>query len=147
MLLLVSPGFALHLDARRSEIDRRPLPLLNVYDPETHQNEDVRQYSYEELNALLSVPSFRRMNDIEKVCQDMQILFGRSGSRCNGYATVPASKSRAYVNYQQPIQQIIVPAPRVITITDPLTPPWSPSFQWYGPRGPYPRAYRYSPYW
>lgn len=125
-----------------SDVPRTALPVLNIYDPETHQNEDITEYSFEELDAFLSVPLFLRWNDELKVCESMLIMFGRAGRACPGqqsygYGLTPAT-ARAYVSFE------IIPPPtpiyanqKLVVMTDPITPPWAPTYQPYHPYDPY----------
>ncbi len=73
LALFVTPfGFA----------DVNDLPVRNVYDPRTRQNEPIRDYTFWELDSILDDPKFQQWNDLDRVCETMMIIYGRAGSIC-----------------------------------------------------------------
>jgi hypothetical protein len=132
-----------------SEVNPYALPLFNIYDPFLSQNKPITHYSYEELASFLQNPNFRQWNDIPKVCGSMQRMFGHAAPGCgNVYMqNFPPNTMRAYTDYaysdvdpatyypgsSEPCREntIIVPAQQVV-MTDPLLPPWGPTYSPYG---------------
>ncbi len=101
------------------------LPVRNIYDPVTRENEDIRHYTFFEIDALLANPKFRQWNDVPRVCEAIRILHGRPGRNCpaivyDRFAPEPPWV-RAYVppgGYPP-----VFSAPRRVIYTGP--PPWA----------------------
>lgn len=80
--LLLSAGAA--SAATYSLVDERHLPLQNVNDPLSHENEPITSYSFEQLDEYMwNSPGFLRWNDGKRVCSAMRIMFGKASSRCS----------------------------------------------------------------
>jgi hypothetical protein len=72
-LLMIPSGLAL---------DANDLPVRNIYDPRTRQNEPIRDYTFWEIDMLLADPKFQQWNDLERVCDTMILLYGQPGHAC-----------------------------------------------------------------
>lgn len=120
-----------------SRADPMRLPLINIYNPDTRENEPTIEYSFEELDRLFGSPRFRQWNDLSRVCESMSIMFGRASRHCSRVpAYITPATARAYVQFEIMPSPVVPPYahPRTVVFTDPLTPPWAPTNQ-------------YNPYW
>jgi hypothetical protein len=89
-----------------SLVDEKYLPLRNINDPVSHVNRPIVRYSFEQLDMFLwESPSFLRWNDGRKVCESMQLMFGRASGRC---ALLPPPKT-----YEPPVRHTYVAPPGV----------------------------------
>jgi hypothetical protein len=130
VLLLLMP-FA-HA-ATYSTIDWHRLPVYNIYDPTTNRNELITRYSYEDLSAFMTSSSFRQWNDLNRVCESMRLMFGRSPASCTQMPSLEfprAPTSRAYVMLQV-LPRPPAPDPMTVLFVDPVYPPWSPTYNPY----------------
>jgi hypothetical protein len=129
LLLLIAGKFA--FAATYSEVDYRVLPVFNIFDPIKGENERITEYSFEEISGFMENPRFRMWNDIPKVCQSVQIMFGRAAPSCTTsyleHRIISPRTMRAYydISYFPPPR----PQPRgQVLIVDPVFPPWSPTY-------------------
>lgn len=128
-LALLTPVHA----ATYSTIDWQRLPLYNIFDPFTHQNELITHYSYEELSELSTNLDFRQWNDMERFCESMQLMFDKGTAACSNLPEPEfprAPTARAYV-YLQILPRPIAPDPGARILVDPVYPPWSPTYNPY----------------
>ena len=140
LLLVVSP-----VAAHDEEDLRKILPIVNVWNPETHKNEPIWEYTFEEIDEYMHTnPRFWDWNDIPRMCESMIIVFGRQSTLCPGgpqYVSGPQygrSTSRAYVSFE--LLPPPPPPPRpYVAYVDPVYPPWRPVY--------HPQYRPYRPWW
>lgn len=105
LLLIMPPALAV----------RRDLPVVNVYDPITHKNEPIEQYTYDDLDWLLGQLAFRQWNDLDRVCESMVILFGRASPRCAPVHVAPPgvrpATLKGYVDFEMRPSPFLPPPP------------------------------------
>jgi hypothetical protein len=110
-----------------NSLDKRALPYPRVYDPLEHEHYDITSLSFQELDAYLGQPRFRKWNDVVAVCQSMELMYGRTSQHC-GSTPVPfyprRATQRAYVTFEIEPRPIV--QQRLVVFVDPMYPPWSP---------------------
>ncbi len=144
-----------------SLVDKKYLPLTTVYDTVRNENEPITGYSFEQLNQLMwTSPGFLRWNDGQRVCESMQVMFGKMSGRCANLPVhvIPSEPQRTYVApvfssgetaTVQPLQPtplpvthapITIPGLRTsgIVVVGPAYPPYG---RIYSPYGAMPWAY------
>src|SRR4051812_46355319 len=128
LLIFLLALMPVHADTY-STIDWHRLPAYNVFDPFYRQNELITRCSYEELTDMMGTADFRRWNDMEDVCQSMDLMFGHTPPYCARTPVLEfprAPTARAYVMFQV-IPRPVAPDPRSVLIVDPVYPPWTPT--------------------
>lgn len=131
LVLLLSPAYA-HVDKTYSDIDPKALPAYNIYDPYDQQNHRITKYSYEEIVEMMQEVRFRRWNDMPKVCQSLQLMFGKTPPNCsqvNLPLFIPPVTARAYAEFYILPQPVVYTKP--VFFVDPIYPPWSPAHHYF----------------
>jgi hypothetical protein len=151
LVMLAVPGvFADHRVAIDvSPADQLRLPVTNIYDPDKMENEPIVRYDPYELDVLLHDNRFRKWNDVEKVCQTMQVFYGATSDACSGtfsadafggayYPRPSTARAYAYATFT-----LLPPPPlpyddRVVLLVDPGYPPFPPAAPYWSQYGWWP---------
>jgi hypothetical protein len=133
VVLLLVAGSAL-ADHGPVPIDEKALPYPRIYDPIEREHYDITDMTFAELDVYLGQPRFRKWNDVVRVCQSMEIMYGQVSRNCGPIpeAYFPRrATQRAYVTLEITPPPVYVPEPRMVVLVDPMYPPWSPQLYPY----------------